>query len=98
MDTVRPEGKIIKKIKVKLLEMHEEKLTINTPFIKLDSALKFCGIAETGGHAKILIEEERVRVNGEVCVQRGKKLYPGDRFDFRDLVFVITSENDSDRA
>lgn len=92
MDTVRPEGKKVRKIKVKLLEMHEEKLVITTPFIKLDAALKFCGIAETGGHAKILIEEERVRVNGEVCTQRGKKLIPGDRFDYKDLVFVITAE------
>lgn len=92
MDTVRPEGKKIKKIKVKLLEMHEEKLYITTPFIKLDAALKFCGIAETGGHAKLLIEEQRVRVNGEICLQRGKKLYPGDKFDFKDMVYVITAQ------
>lgn len=94
MDTVKPEGKKIRKIKVKLLEMHEEKLYITTPFIKLDAALKFCGIAETGGHAKILIEGERVRVNGEVCTRRGKKLFPGDTFDFRDQLFVITAQNE----
>lgn len=92
VENIKPEGKKVRKIKVKLLEMHEEKLMINTPFIKLDAALKFCGVAETGGHAKILIEEERIRVNGEVCVQRGKKLYPGDRFDYKDLVFIITAE------
>lgn len=83
-----------RKIKVKLLEMHEEKLYITTPFIKLDSALKFCGIAETGGHAKILIEEERVRVNGETCTVRGKKLYNGDRFDYKDMIFIISTENE----
>ena len=94
MDTVRPEGKKVRKIKVKLLEMHEEKLPISTPFIKLDAALKFCGIAETGGHAKILIEEEKVRVNGEVCTQRGKKLHPGDKFDFRDQLFIITAQDE----
>ena len=92
MDTVKPEGRKIRKKKVKLLEMHEERLYIKTPFIKLDAALKFCGIAQTGGHAKLLIEEERVRVNGEVCTQRGKKLYPGDKFDYKDLVFIITPE------
>ena len=47
----------------------EERVLITTPFIKLDSFLKFAGAAETGGQAK---------VNGEVCTMRGKKLYPGD--------------------
>ena len=58
----------------------EEPLAIRTDFIKLDQALKFCGIAETGGHAKELVEKGAVRVNGETCVSRGKKLFPGDSF------------------
>lgn len=97
MNTVSPEGKKVRKIKVKLLEMHNEKLYITTPFIKLDAALKFSGIAETGGHAKILIEEGRIRVNGETCLSRGKKLYPGDNFDFKDLIYTITEDNESNR-
>ena len=56
-------------------------LPIRTPFIELQAALKLSGIAQTGGHAKILItEEERVFVNEEICTSRGKKLYPGDTF------------------
>ena len=44
----------------------------------MDQFLKFAGVAETGGHAKQLIKEGIVLFNGEICTQRGKKLYPGD--------------------
>ena len=88
-----PEEKKIKKIKVKLLTMHDSELPIHTPFIKLDAALKLSNIAQTGGHAKILIEEERVRVNGEKCLQRGKKLTPGDTFEYKDLRFTVVAQN-----
>lgn len=55
-----------------------EKILIKTEFIKLDSLLKLAGLVETGGEAKLLIQEGQVRVNGEVCTMRGKKLRPGD--------------------
>ncbi len=55
-----------------------EKVSISTEFIKLDSFLKFCGAAETGGQAKELVQGGKVLVNGEVCTMRGKKLRPGD--------------------
>lgn len=51
---------------------------ISTAFIKLDSFLKFCGAAETGGQAKELVQDGLVQVNGEVCLQRGRKLRDGD--------------------
>jgi ribosome-associated protein len=54
------------------------KVFIHTEFIKLDSLLKFCAAAETGGEAKELVQAGCVRVNGEVCTMRGKKLYVGD--------------------
>lgn len=55
-----------------------EKVEIQTDFIKLDSFLKFCGAAMTGGEAKELVQRGGVLVNGEPCNQRGKKLHPGD--------------------
>ncbi|MGN0660501.1 MAG: RNA-binding S4 domain-containing protein [Oscillospiraceae bacterium] len=58
--------------------MKENIVEINTDFIKLDQLLKFSGIAETGGHAKEIIEEGVVTVNGEQCLMRGKKLRDGD--------------------
>ena len=53
-------------------------IKIYTEFIKLDSFLKLVGAAGTGGHAKILIQEGEVLVNGNVCTMRGKKLFRGD--------------------
>ena len=41
--------------------------------------MKFAGAVETGGDAKLIIQEGRVAVNGETCTMRGKKLRPGDR-------------------
>lgn len=82
----------MKRIKVKLLDIKEEPLAIRTEFIKLDQALKFSGVAETGGHAKELIEKGAIRVNGEVCTSRGKKLFPGDNFEYRDVRFLIEQE------
>ena len=51
---------------------------IKTEFIKLDSLIKFAGFAETGGQAKSLVAEGKVKVNGESCLQRGKKVFQGD--------------------
>ena len=56
-----------------------ETIKISTPFIKLDSLLKFAGFAPTGGEAKQLVSQGLVRVNGETCLMRGKKIVPGDR-------------------
>ena len=57
-------------------------VAISTEFIKLQDAMKYANIVYSGGEAKQLILEEQVKVNGEVCTMRGKKLYPGDRFSF----------------
>ncbi len=84
----------VKKIKVRAVVKTEEKLNITTPFIKLDSALKLSGLAETGGMAKMKIEDGAVKVNGEVCIQRGRKLYPGDKIMSGNSLFVITAENE----
>ena len=59
-----------------------EKVEIKTDFIKLDSLLKFAGLTGTGGEAKYVISEGMVKVNGEVCTLRGKKIRTGDRVDF----------------
>ena len=56
-----------------------ETVSITTEYIKLQDLLKFAGAVETGGDAKLIIQEGRVAVNGEVCTMRGKKLRPGDR-------------------
>ena len=55
-----------------------QKILIHTEFIKLDALLKYAGLCETGGEAKELVQGGAVKVNGEVCTMRGKKLYHGD--------------------
>ncbi|HCF29868.1 MAG TPA: RNA-binding protein [Cyanobacteria bacterium UBA11049] len=51
----------------------------NDNTIKLDSFLKFAGIAPTGGQAKLMIQNGFVLVNGTVETRRGRKLVSGDR-------------------
>ena len=58
--------------------MQKETVKIQTEFIKLDALLKFAGVTETGGEAKEAVQAGEVKVNGEVCTMRGKKLRPGD--------------------
>ena len=64
-------------------------VAIHTEFIKLQDAMKFANAVYSGGEAKQCILEERVKVNGEVCTMRGKKLYPGDKFSFMGSVYLI---------
>lgn len=55
-----------------------KKVTITTEFIKLQDLLKFANLVETGGEAKERVQSGEVKVNGEVCTMRGKKIRPGD--------------------
>lgn len=71
----------------------QEKIAINTEFIKLDSLLKFAGIAETGGHAKEMVVCGDVKVNGEVCTMRGKKIRSGDKVEIDDIVLEIVGNS-----
>ena len=74
------------------MEKKIETVVITTPFIKLDSFLKFAGAAETGGQAKELVQGEDVLVNGEICTRRGRKRRPGDTVDVRGRVFSVEGE------
>ena len=53
-------------------------IKINTPYIKLDQALKFSGTVSDGSDARFLITEGYVKVNGETEIRRGRKLYKDD--------------------
>ncbi len=58
--------------------MESYEIKIKTEYIKLQDLLKFAGAVETGGDAKLIIQEGRITVNGAVCTMRGKKMRPGD--------------------
>lgn len=64
-------------------------VVIGTEFIKLEAALKFANVTESGGMAKAVIQDGLVQVNGAVCTMRGKKLYHGDRFSFQGSQYLI---------
>lgn len=64
-------------------------VNIHTEFIKLDAALKLANAVESGGMAKNVILDGMVKVNGEVCTMRGKKLYPQDTFSYMGAVYLI---------
>lgn len=59
-----------------------ERVSIQTEYIKLDALLKFAALVPTGGAAKEAVQNGQVKVNGQVCTMRGKKLRAGDRVDF----------------
>ncbi len=69
--------------------MEKIKLEIRTEFIKLDSLLKFANLVETGGIAKEIILEGRVKVNGETCTMRGKKIREGDVVTVEDYEITV---------
>jgi ribosome-associated protein len=59
-----------------------EKIYIRDDFIKLGQAMKLGAMVGSGVEAKILIQDGQVKVNGETCTMRGKKIYPGDIISF----------------
>lgn len=59
-----------------------ERVSIQTEYIKLDALLKYAALVPTGGAAKEAVQSGEVKVNGQVCTMRGKKLRVGDRVEF----------------
>lgn len=81
------------KVVAKVAKKKEEQVFITTDFIRLDAALKLSGVAGTGGQAKTIISEEDIKVNGEVCTSRGKKLRDGDCFEFQRTIYNIVKKD-----
>lgn len=66
-----------------------EKVRIKDDFIKLGQALKLAGLVESGVDAKFVIQDGLVKVNGQSCTQRGKKLVNGDIVEFDGNTFEV---------
>ena len=77
------------KVTVKRKEQNLIPVAITSEFIKLEAALKFTNAVSSGGIAKAVIQDSLVKVNGEICTMRGKKLYPDDRFSFDGCTYLI---------
>jgi len=54
------------------------KLRPEDEYIELNILLKLQQLAQTGGHAKIIIEEGAVKVNDEIEFRKRRKLRNGD--------------------
>lgn len=67
---------------------------IRTEFIKLDSFLKWCGAVGLGSEAKAYVLDGMVKINGEVILQRGKKVYPGDVVEFNGESYRAVKETE----
>jgi ribosome-associated protein len=64
-------------------------LPVTETYIKLDAYIKWQGLAETGGQAKLDIQDGLVRVNGKVETRRGRKLVQGDKVTYRGRTLTV---------
>ena len=77
------------KIKVKVAQKENQDFILKGDYIRLDDLLKNVGVVNTGGHAKIIIQEGEVKVNGKICTMRGKKLRQGDTAEYERIIYNI---------
>lgn len=77
------------KIKVKVAPKIHKNFILKDNYIRLDDLLKNVGVVNTGGHAKIIIQDGEVKVNDEVCTMRGKKLRSGDFAEYERIIYDI---------
>ena len=82
------------KVTAHIKEKQKKTVNINTDFIRLDAFLKLCDLVQSGGHAKIVIQGGEVKVNGEICLQRGRKLRMGDEAEYNNVLCVIGKNED----
>jgi len=69
-----------------------QNITIKDDFIKLGQALKLAGLVSSGIEAKVVVQDGEVKVNGETDTRRGRKLYPGDVFEYNGQKVSVTGE------
>lgn len=82
---------MVVKLKAKVAPKIQEDFLLKGDYIRLDDLLKAVGVVNTGGHAKIVIQDGEVKVNGEICTMRGKKLRSGDTAEYEKTVYNIRS-------
>ena len=69
-----------------------EKIVIHEEYIRLDNLMKFSGMCDTGGRAKYLIQNGEVKLNGEICTMRGKKIRTGDTVEYDGRTVTVSEE------
>ena len=74
--------------------MQKENIAIITEFITMDKLLKFSGVADTGGQAFLMVEDDGIiKLNGKPVTEKRKKVFPGDVVNIDDQIeLTITKE------
>jgi len=67
----------------------KKQVKIDGEYIKLDQLLKLGEVVGSGGHAKLVILNGEVKVNGQTSLQRGKKIRRGDKVLFQDVEIEV---------
>ncbi len=73
-----------------------ETILIAPPYIKLEQFLKLSAAADTGGMAKNVILNGLVKVDGEICTMRGKKLRGGEKIEFGGKTYFCKAKEEND--
>ena len=66
-----------------------EIISINSDYITLGQFLKFADIIESGGEAKMFLQNNEVYINAELDCRRGRKLRDGDKIKINNRVYEI---------
>lgn len=69
-----------------------DNIKIRDDYIKLGQAMKLAGLVNEGVDAKYAVMDGEVKVNGEVCTQRGKKLFKGDEFTYQGKTIKVVMD------
>jgi ribosome-associated protein len=74
-------------------------ITIHTEYIKLNQFLKWINVAASGAEANQMIRDGKVKVDGQIELRRGRKLYPGNCIKIEgDGLYSITREGSAQIA
>lgn len=65
------------------------KFELDEEYIELFKLLKVTGVAESGAQAKMLIEEEQVKRNGEVELRKRAKIVSGEKIEVGDETIEV---------
>lgn len=63
------------------------------PYLTLQQVLKKYNLVHTGGHAKFIIQNGEVKVDGVVETRRGRKLYGGETISYLNQEVVVKDVN-----
>ncbi len=70
----------------------KQEFQIKGELITLDALLKAVGAADSGAHAKAMVAEGLVRVDGEVELRKTRKLRGGERVELEGLTVVLKAD------